>query len=108
MKAAQRTFDPIDELPANKAKTVAEKNFNMSQVIQSKATQITYNSPEDLARQLFAYLLREMPYIAPEKAEEFVRELYPEAKELKLLGDGKRERDWEVGKLLFQTKWFEQ
>ncbi len=40
MKAQMQTFKKIDELNAKDAATVAEKNFNMAQIIQNKPTQI--------------------------------------------------------------------
>jgi len=93
MKAHKRTFDTIDELNAKDAAVVAEKNFNMAQIIQNKPTVIAQSSPEELARQMFAYLMKELKNelengeITPEDAAEEVYEHYPEARELKLLGD---------------------
>ncbi len=59
----------------------------MVQIIQNKPTIITQSSPEELARQLFAYLLKKIPNITEEKAAEAVYKHYPEVRELKLLGD---------------------
>lgn len=38
MKAAQRTFDSIDQLPADKAATVSEKFFNIGRTIRAEST----------------------------------------------------------------------
>ncbi len=89
MKAHKRTFDTIDELNAKDAAVVAEKNFNMSQIIQNRPTVINRDTPETLARALFNYLLEKLADdgITPELAAEAVYKHYPEAREIKLLGD---------------------
>lgn len=41
LKAARRTFDAIDDLPADKAAIVQEKNYNMVRLHQNQPTGIT-------------------------------------------------------------------
>jgi len=86
MKAQIRTFNTIDELTADKAAGVAEKNFNMAQISRNLPTQITNKlTDEDLARELLFRLVNNRGW-TQEKAEAGIKMRFPDF-DLKLLNE---------------------
>lgn len=54
LKAVERAYDTVNELPADKAAAVAEKFFNMGRVSRGEATSYTQNAPGETAHKLLA------------------------------------------------------
>ena len=86
LKAARRTYEMIDELTADKAAVVAEKNFNMVQILQNRPTAIT-QTQDEIAVKFFYYLKSRVDWDL-ETIIEAVKIDYPNF-EPKMLGDGK-------------------
>ncbi len=95
MKAAMRVFETVDELPADKAVVVQEKNFNIAQAVKGAAG-TNQNSPDELARAMFNFFVERMirdgmeqkeRELRLEKIVQHVREKYP-AFEVKQLEEG--------------------
>ena len=91
MKAVERTFEDVHNLPADKASKVAETQFNIARTIRGESTTKTQSLESKAAEQL-SYLLSSIPTLrdAPERAIDAVLEEFPTV-DRKLLAEGVKE-----------------
>jgi hypothetical protein len=86
LKAMQRTFDTIDELPADKASKVAETQFNLVRTIKGESTTNSQSlSDGQLARELLRRMVENYGW-TEDKTIKMIAERFPDV-DCKLLAE---------------------